>query len=116
VTHVETALLRSLADEIGLTGALSRELAGVKQRRRGHDPGRVVRDLVVMLADGGLEPDGFGGRRDQDALFGQVASDATAHRMIATIASDVELIEGCVALTPARVSGSGGTRTTRPPG
>jgi hypothetical protein len=28
-------------------------LATVKQRRRGHDPGIVVRDLVVMLADGG---------------------------------------------------------------
>jgi hypothetical protein len=24
----------------------------LKQRRRGHDPGRVVRDLAVMLADG----------------------------------------------------------------
>jgi len=32
---------------------LSRALAGVRQRRSKHDPGRVVRDLAVMLADGG---------------------------------------------------------------
>ena len=46
-------MLAQVADRLGLTRSLSLRLAGVKQRRRGHDPGRVIRDLAVMLADGG---------------------------------------------------------------
>jgi hypothetical protein len=46
-------LLAQVADKLGLTKALSRRLGAIKQRRRGHDPGRVTRDLAVMLADGG---------------------------------------------------------------
>ena len=53
VSHAGTALLAQAADKLGLTRALSLRLAGLKQRRRGHDPGRVIRDLAVMLADGG---------------------------------------------------------------
>ena len=53
VSHAGTALLGQVADKLGLTSALSLRLAGLKQRRRGHDPGRVIRDLAVMLADGG---------------------------------------------------------------
>ncbi len=53
VSHAGSALLARVADKTGLTGALSRELAGLKQRRSGHDQGFVVRDLAVMLADGG---------------------------------------------------------------
>ena len=53
VSHAGSALLAEVADELGLTRALSLGLAGVKRRRRGHDPGRVIRDVAVMLADGG---------------------------------------------------------------
>ena len=53
VSHAGTALLAQVADKLGLTRALSLRLAAVKQRRRGHDPGGVIRDLAVMLADGG---------------------------------------------------------------
>ena len=67
-----------MADKVGLTSALSARLAGLKQRRRGHDPGVVVRDLAVMLADGGEGVSDSGATRDQDVLFGQAASDATA--------------------------------------
>jgi Transposase DDE domain group 1 len=88
VSHVGTALLAQVADTLGLTGALSRELAGVKRRRRGHDPGRVVRDLAVMLADGGECVSDLGGVREQEALFGGVASDSTAFRVIDRIAGD----------------------------
>ena len=38
VSHAGTALLSQVADKVGLTGALSLRLAGLKQRRRGHDP------------------------------------------------------------------------------
>jgi hypothetical protein len=61
-------------------------LAPVKQCRRGHDPGRVIRDLAVMLADGGECVSDLSAVREQDALFGGVASDATAFRMVQKIA------------------------------
>jgi len=93
VSHAGSALLAQVADKLGLTGALSLRLAGLKQRRRGHDPGRVIRDLAVMLADGGECVSDLGAVRDQQALFGQVASDSTAFRVIDRVASDPGLLE-----------------------
>jgi hypothetical protein len=87
VSHAGSALLARVADKLGLTRALSTRLAAVKQRRRGHDPGRVVRDLAVMLADGGECVSDLGVVREQDALFGNVASDSTAFRLVEKIAS-----------------------------
>ena len=86
VSHVGAALLAETADRVGLTAALSRELAGLRRRRSAHDPGRVVRDLAVMLADGGDALCDLRTLRDQAALFGPVASDATAWRVIDGIA------------------------------
>ena len=86
VSHAGSALLGRVADKLGLTRALSTRLAAVKQRRRGHDPGRVIRDLAVMLADGGECVSDLGVVREQDALFGRVASESTAFRMIDRIA------------------------------
>ena len=86
VSHVGSALLGQVADKLGLRRALSRRLAAVKQRRRGHDPGRVICDLAVMLADGGECVSDLGAVREQDALFGEVASDSTAFRTIDRIA------------------------------
>ena len=87
VSHAGSALLAQIADKTGLTQALSLRLADIKQRRSGHDPGRVVRDLAVMLADGGDCLADLGAVRDQDALFGRVASDSTAFRVVDRIAS-----------------------------
>ena len=92
VSHAGSALLAQVADKLGLTRALSLRLAGLKQRRRGHDPGRVIRDLAVMLADGGECVSDLGAVREQDALFGKVASDSTAFRVIDRIASDPALL------------------------
>jgi Transposase DDE domain group 1 len=92
VSHIGTVLLAQVAERVGLTAALSGRLAGLKQRRRGHDPGRVIRDLAVMLADGGECVSDLGAIRDQDALFGPVASDATAFRVIDRIAADPGLM------------------------
>lgn len=75
LSHAGSALLAQVANKLGLTKALSRRLAGLKQRRRGHDPGWVIRDLAVTLADGGECVSDLGAVRDQEALFGQVASD-----------------------------------------
>ena len=53
VGHAGARLLADLADATGLTSAFSDALAGLRQRRGGHDPGRIAVDLAVMLADGG---------------------------------------------------------------
>src|SRR3954453_9954388 len=53
VNHAGAALLAETADRVGLTGAFSSGLAGLRQRRGGHYPGGVLGDLAVMLADGG---------------------------------------------------------------
>jgi hypothetical protein len=87
VSHVGAALLAETADRLGLTRALSCGLGGLRQRRSAHDPGGVVRDLAVMLADGGDALCDLRTLRDQPALFGPVASDATAWRVIDGIAA-----------------------------
>jgi hypothetical protein len=93
VSHAGSALLAQAADKLGLTGALSLRLASLKQRRRGHDPGRVIRDLAVMLADGGECVSDLGAVRDQEALFGPVASDSTAFRVVDRIADEPGLLD-----------------------
>jgi Transposase DDE domain group 1 len=93
VSHAGSALLAQVADKLGLTRALSLRLAAIKQRRRGYDPGRVIRDLAVMLADGGECVSDLGAVRDQQALFGPVASDSTAFRVVDRIASEPGLVE-----------------------
>jgi hypothetical protein len=88
VSHAGSALLVQVADKLGLRAGLSSRLAGLKRRRRGHDPGRVIRDLAVMLADGGECVSDLGAVRDQEALFGAVASDSTAFRTIDGVACE----------------------------
>jgi hypothetical protein len=60
----------------------------LRERASRHSPGRVIRDLAVMLADGGDGLCDLGALRDQRALFGPVASDSTAYRLIERIAED----------------------------
>jgi hypothetical protein len=93
VSHAGAALLAEAADRLGLTRALSQGLAGMRERRGRHDPGRVVRDLAVMLADGGDCLSDLRAVRDQQPLFGEVASDATAFRVIDAIAADPQLLD-----------------------
>ena len=93
VSHAGVALLGEAADRLGLTEALSRALGGVRQRRGRHDAGRVLRDLAVMVADGGDCLSDLRAVRDQEPLFGQVASNATAFRLIDRIAADPQLLD-----------------------
>ncbi len=92
VSHAGSALLAQVADKTGLTKALSAGLQGMRERGGGHDAGRVVRDLAVMLADGGDALCDLRAVRDQAPLFGAVASDSTAYRVIERIARDPELL------------------------
>jgi len=80
-----TALVGALADRVGLAAALAEALAGLRVRRSRHDPGRVVRDLALVLADGGDCLADLRALRDQETLFGSVASDATAWRTLAAL-------------------------------
>jgi hypothetical protein len=82
VSHVGSRLLTGLADCSGLTEAFSDALDGLRERRAGHDPGRVLTDLVVLLADGGRSISDLAVLRDQPTLFGPVASTATAWRVL----------------------------------
>lgn len=87
VSHAGSAVLRLLADNTGLTGALSKAL-----RRRGfnpvHDRGRVLADTAVMIADGGRVLSDLATLRDQSELFGSVASDPTLWRALEEIGAD----------------------------
>jgi Transposase DDE domain group 1 len=76
-----SALLTGLADASGLTDALVSGLT-VHSRAVRNEPGRVARDLAVMLADGGDALTDLGALRDQPTLFGHVASDPTAYRCV----------------------------------
>jgi hypothetical protein len=82
VSHAGARMLADLADATGLSTALSEALAPLRQRDRGHDPGRVAVDLAVMLADGGEAIADLAVLRNQSELFGAVASDATAWRVL----------------------------------
>jgi Transposase DDE domain group 1 len=83
VGHAGARLLADLADATGLTSMFSQGLAGLRQRQGGHDPGRIAVDLAVMLADGGEAIADLAVLRDQRGLFGPVASDPTAWRLLA---------------------------------
>ena len=87
VGHAGAALLQELADRVGLTAALGwRDPQG----RRRHPDAAVLRDLAVTLADGGDCLSDLAVLRDQPALFGPVASTATAWRVVERVASDPE--------------------------
>jgi len=108
VSHAGAALLVELADRAGLTGGLSDALAATRERRSAHDPGRVLRDVAVMLADGGdcvTDNDAYQG---QERLFGARASETTTHRALKSV--DERLlgqVRAARARARARVCGRG---------
>jgi hypothetical protein len=87
VGHAGAALLRELADRVGLTRALGWRNPGGRRR---HPDAAVLRDLAVMLADGGDCLSDLAALRDQPELFGLVASTATAWRVIERTARDAD--------------------------
>ncbi len=89
MNHVGARLVADLAEQVGLTSALSAAMAPTKQRRRGHDRGEVLVDVAVMLADGGDTISDVAVLRDQPALFGEVASHPTVWRTLEAVDADV---------------------------
>ena len=82
VSHAGSRLLADLADATTLTGQLSAALEGVRGPRPRHDPGRVLVDLAVAIADGAEAISDIAVLADQQALFGPVASDSTCWRLL----------------------------------
>jgi hypothetical protein len=83
--HAGSRLLAEMADFTGLSGALSEALAATVRRSRRHDPGRVLLDVALTLADGGDCLSDLSVLRDQPSLFGSVASTPTASRVIDSV-------------------------------
>jgi hypothetical protein len=83
VSRTGAALLRELTVQTGLASSWSEVLLDTyKALPSVHMPGRVLADLAVMIADGGDALAHLAVLRDQDKLFGAVASDATAWRCV----------------------------------
>lgn len=81
VAHAGSAALRLLSDQTGLSAELSKAMA----RRAfvpGHDRGRVLADVAVMLADGGEAIADIDVLRHQSQVLGPVASPATVWRAL----------------------------------
>jgi hypothetical protein len=90
VSHAGVGLLTELADRLGLTAALDRYAVPVTGRTRRHRPARVVRDAIVMLADGGDCLSDLRLLTGCQDLLGPVASIPTAWRAIQHLAEGGE--------------------------
>ena len=81
VAHAGNIATRLLADQVGLTGALSGAMA-----RRGftptHDRGRVLVDVAVLIAGGGDAIADIDVLRHQNEVLGSVASAPTVWRAL----------------------------------
>jgi hypothetical protein len=89
--HAGSRLLAEMAEATGLTGAMSEAMAPTVLRQRRHDPGQVLVDLAVMIADGGDCLSDLAVLRHQPALFGSVASTPTASRVVDDV--DAKLLD-----------------------
>lgn len=85
VSHVRARLLADLADRTTLTAQLSGVFGSRTAPQTVHDPGRVLVDLAVMLADGGECISDIATLTDQGEVFGPVASDSTCWRVLDAI-------------------------------
>jgi hypothetical protein len=108
VSHAGVGLLVELADRVGLSGAFSDALAPTRERRSVHDPGRVLRDVAVMLADGGDCVTDMDAYRGQERLFGARASETTTQRVLKSIDEQLlDRVRGARAAARARAWDAG---------
>lgn len=82
MSHAGSRLLADVADRTTLTGLLAEGLAGLRKPRARHDPGRVLVDMAVAVADGARTISDVAVLADQAELFGSVASDSTCWRLL----------------------------------
>src|SRR5271169_641670 len=101
VSHAGAVLLAELADRSGLTEAMSVAMEDCGISWHTHDPGVVLPHLAVAIADGADCLADIAALKEQEDLFGPVASVATAWRAVHATAS-VELRAIAVAMATAR--------------
>ena len=101
VSHAGAALLAELADRSGLTEAMSVAMEDCGISWHTHDPGVVLTHLAVAIVDGADCLADIAALKEQEDLFGPVASVATAWRAVHATAS-VELRAIPVAMATAR--------------
>jgi hypothetical protein len=82
VSHAGAALLRELAAETGLVQGWTAALIDTYRLPPLHAPGQVLVDVAVSIADGGDALRHLRTLRDQPKLFGLLASDPTAWRVV----------------------------------
>jgi len=82
-------MLGELADRVGLSSAYSAASPPRGERAPVHDRGRLLAQVAVMLAAGGRCVADMAALRDQPALFGAVASDATIWRVFDRVDADM---------------------------
>ena len=85
VSQVGMHLLGDLADRAGLTSAYSAAVPWTGERAPGHDRGRLLAQVAVMLAGGGQCVADMAALRDQVDLFGDVASAPTIWRAVSEV-------------------------------
>lgn len=109
VSHAGAALLRELATETGLAGAVTGALLGTYRGFPVRLPGQVSADLAVAIADGADAVTGIAVLGDRDALFGPVASMPTAWRLLGRIdEAHLERVRAARAAARERARRAGG--------
>jgi hypothetical protein len=91
-SHVGLHLLGEIAERTGLAFEYSAAVPFAGQRAPVHDRGRLLSQVAVMLAGGGICVSDMAALRDQPSLFGEVASDATIWRTFQDI--DEAVLDG----------------------
>jgi len=82
VSHAGSRLLADVADRTTSTAELAEALAELRRPRARHDPGWVLVDMAVAVADGATTISEVAVLADQVDLFGSVASDSTCWRLL----------------------------------
>jgi hypothetical protein len=104
VGHAGAAFLAELADRSGLTEAMSVAMEDCGISWHTHDPGVVLTHLAVAIADGADCLADIAVLKEQEDLFGPVASVATAWRAVhATAVFELRSIPVALAQARARV-------------
>jgi hypothetical protein len=104
VSHAGAALLAEPADRSGLTEAMSMAMEDCGINWHTHDPGVVLTHLAVAIADGADCLADIAALKEQEELFGPVASVATAWRAVhATAVFELRAIPLALATARARV-------------
>jgi hypothetical protein len=83
-----THLLGRIAGRFGISTGLSAAMAGTTKRSSAHDRGTVLTQLALTIAAGGRCVSDLKTLRDQPRLFGEVASDVTAWRVVHQVDDD----------------------------